>query len=139
MPKKPLYQPHFDATANALFWVTGDQDPRRLVVEPRNVFVCGGLQNPGKIAGLVGRPLSLAAALAPGYVHKTVNVGGKLVPFMMPGDPKAMLPGVVHFGLSVAEFAAVEQFELAGGLRRRLDLKVLVGKHPTKVITFVKK
>ena len=53
-------------------------------------------------------------------------------------DPGRVLTGVVWLDLTVEEQEKIEAFELAGGLRKREQVRVTVGEAAIAAITYLK-
>jgi hypothetical protein len=136
-----VHTPVYDEPANVLIFVAAGDGGRDLFADGARVFVCGSLQNPVKMAALVGREASFAPAIAVGFGWERQQVDGRAVQFMLPSpdEPERFLPGVVWLGLSEPERRAVEEFELADGLRRGVAVAVRVGLRAIEATTFVKK
>ncbi len=133
-----MYTPSYDAERNALYFVADPHENRDRFAGRINVFVCGGLQNPDKMAAVLGRAAAFAPAMARGFRHDRVNVNGRDMPFMLPAEPTAALTGVVWLDLSADELAKIEAIELADNLRRRIDLAVHLGHSTLAAISYVK-
>jgi len=134
-----MHKPVYDPDANAVILVPDDEATDRLSGEI-NVFVCGGLQNPDKMRGLLGKDAAFAPAVVTGYtgcVSETHD--GKQMPFMIPAEPDSVLPGVVWLDLAPADLAAVEAFELAGDYRKRITVRARCGSRFVNAVTFVKR
>ncbi|MFC1707987.1 gamma-glutamylcyclotransferase family protein [Planctomycetota bacterium] len=136
-----MYQPHYDADRWTLFFVDGPLVDKDCFAGERNVFVCGGLQHPDKMAWVSGRNAPFAPAVAIGYRRTWKQVDGKAISFMVPDldDPRRVLTGVVWLDLSPADIERIEAFELGGGLRQRVEIDVLVGDAVVRAITYVEK
>lgn len=136
-----MYEPSYDDRANALVFLSAVDEGRDVLAMASNAFVCGKLQNPEKMAGLIGRYAPFAPAIALGFDHVIQSIDGASIALMVPDDvnPQHALPGVVFLGLSLAELAAIETLELAGWHRRRIEIEVLVGAARLKASTFIKK
>ncbi|HPM76867.1 MAG TPA: hypothetical protein PK961_07230 [bacterium] len=130
-----MYQAHYDADARALLFVDGEKEAGDCLTRGTNVFVCGGLMNPVRMGGLIGRNAPFAPAIADGYTHRHIET----IPFLLPDDdPAAALLGVVYLGLSAEEVAQVETLELDGGYRRKIPLEVRVGDRICPAISYAK-
>ncbi|HPQ69428.1 MAG TPA: gamma-glutamylcyclotransferase [bacterium] len=130
-----MYQAHYDVDARALLFVDGEKNAGDYLTMGINVFVCGGLMNPVRMGGLIGRNAPFAPAIADGYTHRHVEAS----PFMLPDDdPSAALLGVVYLGLSSAEVARVETLELDGGYRKQIPLEVRVGDRICPAISYTR-
>jgi hypothetical protein len=131
----------YDAAANAVvFWPDGAA-VRDVLGAAANVFVCGSLQDPAKMRGLLRRHAPFAPAFAPGYTCERHEVNGRPVQFMLPAADatKSSLPGVVWLDLAAADLQAIDAFELGDGLRRKITVTVNVGRRPVTATTYVKK
>ncbi|MDP8222582.1 MAG: gamma-glutamylcyclotransferase family protein [Candidatus Lernaella stagnicola] len=139
--ERTLYQPHYDARLNALVFLTRNDEDRDMLRTARRVFVCGSLQNPSRMAEVVGRPLSFATCFVTGFAHRTLSVGDRLVPFMLatPNDRQHTLPGVLYLGLTEKELRKIMDVELGDGHRKRVEVQVRVGSHSLEATTFIKK
>ncbi len=106
-----------------------------------NVFVCGALQNPAKMASVLGRDAPFAPAVSLGFYRETQSINGRNIPFMIDdlGDSRRPLTGVVWVALSDADLGRIEELELAGDLRERIAIEVLVGERRVQAFTYVKK
>jgi len=103
-----------------------------------NIFVCGSLMDPVFLAGLLGRPVAGAFAVALDYTRGYAEVDGAKVHFMTP-RPGGVLPGMVWLDLSEEDVRRFEEFEQAPALRKRVALKVRAGDLELPAFTYLKK
>ena len=105
-----------------------------------NVFVCGAMQEPARMAACLGRDCPSAPAVARGFLRRFEGQGALRRSFMLPdpSDAARVLTGTVYLDLSPDELARLEAVERQGGLRRRIDLDVQVGEVRLAAISFVK-
>jgi hypothetical protein len=124
-----MYEPRYDEQANALFFVDSHTDIREIPASGQRIFVCGSLQNPQKMAGILGREAAFAPAL----------VDGRETPFMIPtpAAPERALPGVVWLNLTEDEKQRIAEIELAGNLRREILLISHLGKNILETASFI--
>ena len=102
--------------------------------------MCGALQNPKKMTALLGRSAPFAPAAAAGYERTVEVICDQPIPLMAPSaDPSRVLTGVVWFGLTDADLAAIETLELDGGHRQRVNIRVEVGTRSIEAFTYVRK
>lgn len=105
-----------------------------------NVFVCGGLQSPERMGGLLGRTPAFAVGVVTGFERTVERRDGRDIPFMATSaDAAAPLTGVVWLDLTSAERAAVEGFELAGAYRKAVEVVVTVGERAVAARTYVRR
>ncbi len=134
-----MYQPVYDARANALIFVDDFVQKRDYLDGDVNVFVCGGLQDPDKMASLIERAAPFAPATAIGFEHIHEDVDNAPVAFMVPSQNEhAVLPGVLWLDLKTADLDRIETIELHGNLRRRFNISVRVGAKTVDAITYVR-
>ena len=136
-----MYEPHYDAGSCAIYFVDGAPGDPDVLGGRTNVFVCGALQDPGKMASLLGRNAPFAPAVARGYRRTRASIAGREVPFMAtdPDDPERVLTGVVWLDLSVEDLERIEGLELEGGLRVRVAIDVTVGERTIEAITYLRR
>ena len=136
-----MYTPYYDAERWALVFTDGAAGQPDPFAAGTRVFVCGGLQHPDKMTSIIGRAAPFAPAVARGFQRVWKDVEGSPVSFMVPNseDPQSVLTGVVWLGLDDGEVRKVEGFELAGNLRRRISVAVVVGDDTVQAITYVER
>jgi hypothetical protein len=136
-----VYDAYYDPESWSLVFIPGPREERDYFGGDTNVFVCGGLQHPEKMASIVGRRLPFAPAVARGFRRAWLDAGTEKVSFMhaCPEEPERILTGVVWLGLSEKEIGRIESFELKGELRRRIAVDVAVGERTVKAFTYVKR
>ncbi len=136
-----MYEPQYDADSHALFFTDGPRQDRDCFGGALNVFVCGGLQQPDKMNGLIERRPSFAPAVVVGFRRIWKNVGGRDYPLMVPApeEPDRPLTGVVWLDLTPEDLARIETLELDNNVRKRIDIKVLVGDRLLNAITYVER
>jgi hypothetical protein len=118
--------------------IHGDErfvDPRESAAR---VFVCGSLMDPKFVAGMLGHEIAMAPAVATGFSRGWGEADGKKFHFLRE-DADGMVPGVILLGLSEADIAKIEEFEQAPRVRRRADIKVIVGDITLSAHTYLKK
>jgi len=136
-----MYESHYDAQNWAIFFVDGPLEEKDYFGGRINVFVCGSLQHPGKMAPQIGRNAPFAPAVARGYSRTWQTVDGRDVPFMLPDpvDPQSALTGIVWLDLSEEEVEKIERVELQDDLRWRIDIEVRIGERRMEAITYIKR
>lgn len=135
-----MYRPYYDVASNALVFSADEKEASAILSGPGRVYVCGGLQNPDKMRSVLGRPAAFAPAVVTGYRAGHIEViDGREIPFMIPADPAAVLPGVVWLDLSEQDIENIEKFELAGGHRRRITIQAQIGQKHLSAFTYIKK
>lgn len=134
-----MYEPHYDPESYAVLFLPGPPEKVDYLDSGRNIFVCGSLQQPKKMAALVGREAAFAPAVALGYRRLWRKVEGRDVSFMEvdPQNPNRPLTGMVYVGLTDEEVAGVETYELEGGVRRRVTIEVFVGDRRVEALTYL--
>jgi hypothetical protein len=137
----PVYHAYYDPQSWALLFIPGPREERDYLGGETNVFVCGGLQQPERMASIVGRSPPFAPAVARGFRRAWIEVGKERVSFMLdcPEAPDRILTGVVWLGLSEEEIGRIESFELKEGLRKTVAVEVAVGERTVKARTYVKR
>lgn len=135
-----MYRPHYDAAAQALYFLPDGMEERGCLQGRRNVFVCGALQYPEKMNALLGREAPFAPAVVVGYKRGAALVGGTEHPFMVPsgGEPRRVLTGILWLNLSEAELARIETLELKGDMRRPITVEALLGERAVKAVTYIR-
>jgi len=134
-----MYLPCYDPLSQALYFVEPGRESRTPFDGGINVFVCGALQNPEKMHDMLGRLPAFAPAAVKGYCRGSASIQGRETPFMLASpDPDAMLTGVVWLDLSPVDLEAIERLELAGGLRRRIELNALCGEARLRALSYVR-
>ena len=130
----------YDEIAQVLVFVPRGEPAPVLSSSSRRVFVCGGLQNPVKMASVLGRARPFVPCAVTGFVRSVQNVDGAAVPFMQPdnSDPAPVMTGVAWLELSEEDARAIERFELAGGLRTAIDLVVTAGKETLRAVSYIR-
>jgi hypothetical protein len=136
-----MYEPVYSAEHSALFFRSDAISSEDAFSGESNVFVCGALQEPRKMSALLGIEPPFAPAAARGYKRTVARIEGKGVPFMVPdqGDPRSVLTGIVWLHLTEASLERIESLELAGGLRKRIAIRVRIGELELGARTYVKK
>ena len=134
-----MYEPHYLAEASALIFVDGPMKDKDYFGASLNAFVCGALQDPDRMAALLGRRAAFAPAVALGYRRSTETISGHRMPFMIPADEEAVLTGVVWLDLNEEDLGRIEELELDGGHRRRITVDVRVGERTVEALTYVKR
>jgi hypothetical protein len=131
------YRPHYHPEVQALVFGAGVllEDP---LDAGRHVFVCGALQDPVRMTALVGRRAPFAAGAVRGFARVQERVGGREVPFMVPAESGGVLTGLVYLGLSDEELRAIEVLELAAGLRKRVEVAVVIGERVVPAATWIR-
>ena len=131
---------HYDKEACALVFGPAGMEPFRDWSGARNVFLIADLQDPARWPELIGRTPAFTPAVAYGFRRAVLEIDGAQKPFMLEADdPQRTLAGTVFLGLSAAELDRVDAVELAGGLRRRIELEVTVGERRVDAVSFVKR
>ena len=134
-----MYQPVYDQRANALIFVDDFVEGQDYLGGEVNVFVCGALQDPDKMASLIDRRAPFAPATAVGFEHIHDQIDGAPVAFMVPSqDPHAILTGVLWLDLTPGELERIEALELRGNLRQRGGIVVHVGGKLVDGITYMR-
>ena len=139
MNDSPPYFALYDPKGYALVFAASAVDLKTVFEKGRRVFVCGALQNPEKMADLIGRAAAFAPAAVNGYQRNTQIQDGKPIPYMLPAQPDALLTGVVWLALSQKEFLLIEKLELKGGYRKLVDLNVKTGERVLNAVTYIKR
>ena len=136
-----MYEAHYDGESWALLFVDGPRGEKDYLGGESNVFVCGGLQHPEKMAAILGRRAPFAPAVARGFRRAWLGEGSGRVSFMLdsPDEPQRILTGVVWLDLSEEEISRIESVELEGDLRKRIAIEVTVGERTLKAFTYVKR
>lgn len=136
-----MYRPFYWARHSALYFSTDPAPAERVFSGERNVFVCGALQDPARMAALLGSEPPFAPAVATGYRRSVERVGGEEIPLMVPdpGDPRSVLTGVVWLGLAEASLERIESLELDRGFRKRIAVEVRIGELTLIAYTYVKR
>ena len=130
----------YDSASWSLLFTGAGELPADPLGGDTNVFVCAALQEPDRVYEMLGRPVAFAPAVARGYTRRLKTVDGAAMPFMLPDeDPGRILTGTVFLDLSADDVAALEVFELAGDLRRRVTIEILVGERRLPAVTYLEK
>jgi hypothetical protein len=134
------YRAFYDAESWSLYFADGPRAHADLFGGERNVFLCGSLQDPGTLAVRLGVVRPFAPAIATGFFRRVDDVAGNPTPFMRVDrdDPARVLSGTVFFGLSEDDLGRLDAIEVAGGLRRRIDVQVRVGESVVRAVSYVK-
>ncbi|MEJ2290669.1 MAG: hypothetical protein P8Y05_03000 [Deinococcales bacterium] len=134
------FDAHYDPEACALVLGPAGSEPFQAWDAAHHVFVIASLQDPGGWPELIGRQPAFAPALAYGFRRAVLEIEGAHVPLMLEADdPQRTLAGTVFLGLSLEELERVEALQLAGGLRRRIELEVTVGERRVDAVGYVKR
>jgi len=135
-----MYRPLYDDTIQSLVFIADERTTEDVLSGSVNVFVCGGLQNPEKMANILGRNAPFAPAAANGYARTVAEVGGEQIPFMVPADdPGSVLTGVVWLDLGEQDVKNIETLELKGNVRKRVEIRVQVGEKALEALTYVRR
>jgi len=136
-----MYEPRYDAEHQAVYFVSDPQGDSAPFSRGLRAFVCGGMQNPEKMAGIIGRQAAFAPCCVQGYMRTSAVIDGDEIPFMAPDeqDPHSVLTGVVWLDLGQDELEKIEQFELGSGHRKRVEVRVLLGELRLNAYTYIRK
>jgi hypothetical protein len=136
-----MYRPYYLPEYSALYLAAGSISSETVFSGPRNVFVCGVLQDPARMSALLGLEPPFAPAAVTGYRRETERIGGRDIPFMVTDrdDPRSVLTGVVWLDLALEAFERIESLELEGGLRTRIAVEARIGEARVTASTYVKK
>ena len=133
------YQPHYHPEHCALLFSEEGKDTV-MFSDRINVFVCGALQNPDKMQSILQRAAPFAPAAVAGYKRTTETIKNAPTPFMVPSEkPNEILTGILWLDLSEQELKKIEQLELEGGYRKRIEIEVCVGHKRLSALTYVKR
>jgi len=136
-----MIQPVYHTEANAVLFLPIGCTAAGALAGPGRVFVCGSLQDPAKMNGILGRESPFAPAFVLGYRHVKEDIDGKIILLMIaaPGEKDSVLPGVVWLNLTETDLRAIEAIELAGGYRKAARIPVRVGSRTIEAMTFIKR
>ena len=136
-----MYRPFYSPESSALYFSTDSVSSQAVLAGDCNVFVCGALQDPGKMSALLGLEPPFAPAVATGYRRTVERIDGEDIPFMVPDpdDPRGVLTGVVWLDLARENFERIESLELDGGFRKRITVEARIGELKVTAYTYVKK
>ena len=134
-----MYAPIYSVQHSALYFSSDPARGESVFSGERNVFVCGALQDPAKMSGLLGLEPSFAPAATVGYRRTVERIVGKDVPFMVPDrdDPRGILTGIAWLDLTSASLEKIEALELEGGFRKRITVEVRAGELRLTAYTYV--
>ena len=136
-----MYTPRYDEKANALFFAEASVDLSEIPTGGYSVFVCGSLQNPQKMAELIGREAPFAPAVVFGFRHENLEIGGRSIPFMLPAPeaPERVLTGIAWLALSMEELDRIASVELADNFRQKILLTSHLGSKELQIISFTRR
>jgi hypothetical protein len=136
-----MYRPFYSPESSALYFSAHSVPPEAVFSGECNVFVCGALQNPVEMSGLLQSQPSFAPAVAVGYRRAVERVDKDDIPLMVPDedDPRSVLTGVVWLDLTEESLEKIESLELSGGLRKRIAIQVRMGEVKVDAYTYVKR
>ncbi len=134
-----MYKPVYDSRSNVLIFVDDFVEKRDYLDGEINVFVCGALQDPDKMASLIERPAPFTPAVAAGFEHIDEEIDNAPVAFMIPSEnPHTILTGILWLDLTPDELDRIETIELRGNLRQRSNIMVRVGGKTVDAITYMR-
>jgi hypothetical protein len=136
-----MYRPLYSHEYSAVYFSADAISLESALSGGCNVFVCGALQDPGKMSALLGTEPSFAPAVATGYRRTVERVDGDDIPLMVPDedDPPSVLTGVVWLELTEEGLEKIESLELDGGFRKRISIRVRMGELSVTAYSYVKR
>jgi hypothetical protein len=136
-----MYRPFYSPEYSALYFSTEPVSAESVFSGGCNVFVCGALQDPARISGLLGLEPAFAPAVATGYRRTLERIEGEDIPFMArdPVDPPSVLTGVVWLDLAGEDLERIESLELDRGFRKRITIEARIGELQLSAFTYVRK